>query len=210
MSNTDSTTSGTRRKPKGGNSKNEKNISSNNIITNIILHLKCKKSDLNECFSTNIQYNPCVPSVEGTSNNYYKPCELSYQIINNDNKNNKNDSVECENIKIHKPFTKKLQEISNDTTCVKEDKIITKDIYKKVKQIQYSLHTDNLANKKSDCFWCTYSFDNPTIYRKHIKINIKYMVTFVVQNAVVFLFNEHMTKYKFERYILIIYIQKQL
>ena len=97
------------RKPKGGKiiSKNEKSISSNNIITNIILHLKCKKSDLNECFSTNIQYNPCVPSVEGTSNNYYKPCELSYQIINNDNKNNKNDSVECENIKIHKPFTKK-------------------------------------------------------------------------------------------------------
>ncbi len=203
------------RKPKGGKiiSKTEKNISSSNIISNIILHLKCKKSDLNECFSTNIQYNPSVPSIEGTTNNYYKPSELSYQVINNKNdiKDNNND---CENIKIHKPFTKKSEEICNDHTCGKEEKIITKDIYNKVKQIQYSLHTNNLANKKSDCFWCTYSFDNPTIYIPKGYIKNKYQVygNFCSPEcAVAFLFNEHIdSSTKFERYNLFNHIYSKI
>ena len=39
-----------------------------------------------------------------------------------------------------------------------------KDLWKKLKNLQHSLHLNNISDKKSACFWCTYEFDNPPIY----------------------------------------------
>ena len=76
------------------------------------------------------------------------------------------------------------------------------------------MHTDNLANKKSDCFWCTYSFDNPTIYIPKAYIKNKYKVygNFCSPEcAVAFLFNEHIdSSTKFERYNLFNHIYSKI
>ena len=124
------------RKPKGGKilNKNEKVTQNNNIISNIILHLKCKTSDLKEHFTENIKYHPSIQNIEGTSTTCYKPTELSYQIINT--KNNAED--DNKNIDDKKNIDTKLSKSEN------------KDLYNKLKQMQYSLHVNNLSNKKSN------------------------------------------------------------
>ena len=42
---------------------------------------------------------------------------------------------------------------------------IDKDlIWEKIKLLKLQLHTNDIADKRSNCFWCTYCFDNPPIY----------------------------------------------
>ena len=172
------------RKPKGGKiiKKPENKSQDNNIISNIILHLKCKTTDLDSSFTDEIKYNPTLQSVEGTTTNYYKPNELSYQILLNSNE---------------------IIETNNDS-YKKNDKINNRELYNKLKNIQYSLHVNNITNKKSACFWCTYSFDNPVIYIPKSFHNDKYSVygNFCSPEcAAAFLFNEHIdSSTKFERY----------
>jgi len=40
----------------------------------------------------------------------------------------------------------------------------TKSIHEKIEALSYNLHTNNVCDKKSACFWCTYDFDNTPIY----------------------------------------------
>ena len=37
-------------------------------------------------------------------------------------------------------------------------------IWDKLKNLSYQLHNNDVYDKKSNCFWCTCSFDNPPIY----------------------------------------------
>ena len=37
-------------------------------------------------------------------------------------------------------------------------------MWQKLKQLEHNLHTNNISDKKSACFWCTCEFDNPQIY----------------------------------------------
>lgn len=199
MSETDSTKPPPKkrgRKPKGGKiitNKVEKN-NTNVIVSNVILHLKCKISDLDETFSNNIKYNPKIENIEGTMSNYYKPLELSYQVIN------KNDSSNDINM--------------NNTAELKIKKNENKTLYSKIKQLQYSLHTGNMSNKKSDCFWCTCSFDNPAIHIPKNFIQNKYNVygNFCSPEcAVAHLFHEDIdTSSKFERYSLFNHIYSEI
>lgn len=176
------------RKPKGGKiiDKTDKKNNNKVIVSNIILHLKCKSSDLKNDFTNEIQYDPEIQSIEGISSNCYKPNELSYQLISsNDNTDNNTNIIDNE----------------NDN---KNEKISNKTIYNKLKHIQFTLHSNNLSNKKSNCFWCTYNFDNPVIYIPKSYIDDKYNVygNFCSPEcAVAFLFNEHIdSSTKFERY----------
>ena len=185
------------RKPKGGKiiNKIEKDNTNNQIISNIILHLKCKTSDLHESFSNTIKYNPNIEKIEGTITNCYKPVELAYQVIN------KNDSIN--NI-----------DNQDEQYQIKQKKTEKTTIYSKIKQLQYSLHTGNVTNKKSDCFWCTCSFDNPVIYIPKNYIKKKYNVygNFCSPEcAVAYLFNEDIdTSSKFERYSLFNHIYSEI
>jgi hypothetical protein len=176
------------RKPKGGKiiNKTEKQLPTNQVITNVILHLKCKLSDINnDCIGGKIKYDPSVPSVEGTYTNNYKPSELSYEIINN-----------C----------KEIIDISNNI-----DNNITEN---KLKQLQHSLHSNNLSNKKSACFWCTCPFDNHPVYIPKSYLKNKYNVygNFCSPEcAVAHLFNEHLdSSTKFERYNLFNHIYSKI
>lgn len=188
------------RKPKGGKiiNKSEKNIPTNQIINNVILHLKCKLSDIDYSMGGKIQYDPDVPSIEGTYTNNYKPTELSYEIIN------------------HKESSNSVNNTShnNHEDKNKDQKNASKIIYNKLKQIQHSLHNNNLSNKKSACFWCTCSFDNHPIYIPKSFLKNKYNVygNFCSPEcAVAYLFNEHLdSSTKFERYNLFNHIYSKI
>ena len=42
--------------------------------------------------------------------------------------------------------------------------IPNKPIWEKLKRLSKNLHFNDISDKKSNCFWCTYPFDNPPIY----------------------------------------------
>ena len=45
-----------------------------------------------------------------------------------------------------------------------EEDTPNKPIWDKLKQLSKNLHFNDVSDKKSNCFWCTCSFDNPPIY----------------------------------------------
>ena len=77
---------------------------------------------------------------------------------------------------------------------------------KEIKELEINLH-NNSVHKRSDCFWCTCSFDNSPIYIPKSMTESKYNVygNFCSPEcACSFLFNEHIDDVtKFERYQLL-------
>ena len=53
----------------------------------------------------------------------------------------------------------KFNEIQNDNE--NNDK---KDVWEKISSLKKKLRFNNVSEKRSNCFWCTCSFDNPPIY----------------------------------------------
>jgi hypothetical protein len=45
-----------------------------------------------------------------------------------------------------------------------EDNVSLKDINTKLKELKINLYKNNMQDKKSACFWCTYEYDNPPCY----------------------------------------------
>ena len=190
------------RKPKGGKIIEENvNKQEENIITpNIILHLKCNNDDIHT-----YNNNDSIESFNITTN---KNTELSYQLINNNNinnniiteNNNNNINSNTKQTECHNPFNVN----DNQQNHIDSNKSSRKEIDDKLKELQLNLHTNNISDKKSACFWCTYEFDNPPIY----------IPKFLIQNtyhcygcfcspecSVAYLFNENIdSSIKFERY----------
>jgi hypothetical protein len=144
------------RKPKGGKIivKNENTDLSQTNISNIILHLKCSSSDINENDSTKLTYNPSVPPEIET----YNENKTNFFVYENTNESNN----------IRYAYTANE---SNNLVCSKcNDDIETpndsniKDINAKLKSLKINLYKNTLTDKKSACFWCTYEFDNPPCY----------------------------------------------
>ena len=173
------------RKPKGGKIvSNIKSIDSDNYVkTNIVLHLKCSVDDL-------------------TSNEYENKEIQSYKVSNNKNTNN---NLEYE----------VLEENNNNTEKVMVEQINTNDneekmINIKLKTLQKQLHTNDISDKKSACFWCTYDFDNLPVYIPKFKSNDSYHVYGCFcspECSVSYLMNENLdSSEKFERYHLLNFI----
>jgi hypothetical protein len=130
------------RKPKGGKiiiQHNEKN-SDYNQVTNIILHLKCTIIDL-DSYNTNLnklirdplQYDSNIP--------------MAIQSYSNDNYTIYSDTNESVNL-------------NENNAVTQNDNRVDSDIDSKLKNLKISLYQNTLSNKKSDCFWCTYQFNN--------------------------------------------------
>ena len=164
------------RKPKGGKIIQQVVPVNNNKETkpNVILHLKCSVKDLqsNTSLSSNIE-----------SFNFSSKNDLNYEIINSNQNNNINNNVNqsnnyssnynCSNLNNNDNYINNNNNNINDDNDVdmydeeyysknKENDI--RDVWKKLKVLQHNLHINNISNKKSACFWCTYDFDNPPIY----------------------------------------------
>jgi len=179
------------RKPKGGKIIQQIVPLSNIKETkpNVILHLKCSIKDLKSS-------NLLDSNLDGYS--FSNPNDLYFDIINTEKKQLNNIST-------------KLSEYECDIDSCNFDAELTKnkdndirDIWKKLKILEHNLHTNNIENKKSACFWDTCEFDNPPVYIPKHLINDTYQVYGCFcspECAVAYLMEENIdSSIKFERY----------
>ena len=182
------------RKPKGGKIVQQVITSYEHINEkpNVILHLKCSMKDLQCSNATPTNYP--VKSFSFIGKN-----DLCYEVVGTENINtntfyNDNSDKPIEN----------LNDESDDDFVKDNDK---REIWKKLKQLEYNLHVNNVHNKKSACFWDTCTFDNPPIYIPKHFINGTYQVYGCFcspECAVAHLMNESIdSSAKFERYHLL-------
>jgi hypothetical protein len=201
------------RKPKGGKIIQQIVHLNNNKDSkpNIILHLKCSLKDLqtNTLLSSNVEsfnFSECKG-------------DLSYEIINSSDvsfvKNSYLDisSENTNNNKLYNDEAFHNYDDDEEETGFNKDSD-TKEIWKKLKQLEHNLHINNISDKKSACFWCTYEFDNPPVYiPKHI-IKKSYQVYGCFcspECSTAYLMEENIdSSTKFERYHLINHIYSQI
>lgn len=180
------------RKPKGGKIINElKPIDKDSIVQhNVILHLKCNSSDLNnenvtQVLPESFQVSSQVKTETLEFNNIQDSLENEYVEVDSDDKNEDNNEELNSNISM-------------------------KHIWKKIKELQKIFYFNNVYSKKSACFWCTCEFDNPAIYIPKYQMNENYHVYGCFcspECSVSFLMNENIdTSQKFERYQMLNYI----
>ena len=178
------------RKPKGG--KIIQQVVPNNIIKeekqNIIIHLKCTMKDLS---------NPQEQIPES-----YSKTEYNYDIIGS------------EHISSFIDNNKNYEEDYDDENENFNTKDAQKNVWNKLKQLEYNLHINAMCNRKSACFWCTYDFDNPPIYIPKHFINSTYHVYGCFcspECGVAYLMNENIdSSTKFERYHLFNHIYTKI
>jgi len=131
------------RKPKGGKiitKINEKINLDEHKKPNIILQLKCSSKDLGDELSapdgeSNIK-SYAVTNHKQSSINYEQYNDISYAAPTA-----KNNSMPCE-----------------------EDDTEIKEIWEKLRILKLKLHLNEVSDKRSHCFWCTCSFDNPPVF----------------------------------------------
>lgn len=210
------------RKPKGGKIViNPITITTNSMNEhNVILHLKCNQDDLKMALTLStdeVIYQPIIQNVENFC--FDNSSKLSFESIDNDIDNNSSYQSLNEDIKnshnqtINQPnqvTTHSInQGISPATNLViknneDETKISNKVLCEKIKELTVNLHNNTLYNKKSDCFWCTFNFDNPPIYIPKYELSGKYFCYGCFcspECATAFLFKEPIdTSTRFERY----------
>ena len=153
------------------------------VKINVVLHLKCNSSDLNT-------YNESVNILDNYKfTQSSKTNDLNYTLynVNDTSKTNK---------------TKKIIETEDDNI---------KKIWTKLDILSNCLHTNNICDKKSACFYCTYEFDNNPIYIPKYELNNIYHVYGCFcspECACGFLMNEYNidTTTRFERYYLLNYL----
>jgi len=168
---------------------------------NIILHLKCSLKDLqnNSTVENDIQsYN---------SFNFQNKIPLNYDLINNEKY-----STQDLNIITSTKFPIEEELELEEEKSVKENDI--RDIWKKLKVLEHNLHLNNVNDKKSACFWCTYEFDNPPIYipKHYIKDSYHVYGCFCSPEcATAYLMEENIdSSAKFERYHLLNHIYSKI
>jgi len=205
------------RKPKGGKII-QQILLSNNIKENkpnIILHLKCSMKDLqNNLFENNINgydFSSCKKEFLYeiiTKNDYNYDNTTNVNLLNatiEENILNDCNHTECQDIDSAHIYN------NNNNNNKKHD---LKDLWKKLKTLEYSLHLNNISDKKSACFWCTYEFDNPPIYipKHYIKDSYHVYGCFCSPEcATAYLMEENIdSSTKFERYHLLNHIYSKI
>jgi len=206
------------RKPKGGKIVQNNTITtvSNNHIPNIILHLKCSTTDLQKNkFISNINYEPSIQTVDTFQFETSKTCELTYSDIDygtSNSINKPNDSPMSYTISVDEPANSILSNTKLNIVEEPEIKDVdeTHQLWNKLKELTYQLHTNTITDKKSACFWCTCDFDNPMILIPKYELNNTYQCYGCFcspECAGAFLFKESIdTSTKFERYHLLNHI----
>jgi hypothetical protein len=188
------------RKPKGGKIiQNNFSLETNKSHEpNIIMHLKCGESDLvqNSFIASNV-YEPNVPPVETFQFENNKSNDLCYSVID----------YGVKDYTSKKEYNEIQSEQKESRTNENDD---MSQIWGKLKELTYQLHTNSISDKKSACFWCTCDFDNPTILIPKFELNKMYHCYGCFcspECATAFLFEEAIdTSTRFERYHLLNHI----
>jgi hypothetical protein len=201
------------RKPKGGKIIQQV-IPVDSLINdkpNVILHLKCSMKDLQNSINSN-----SVDSYAFNAKN-----NLCYDVIGSENINSVNTYFSDKN-NMTSNALKTVNNCFNDYNYDEEDdeddnntnKDATKELWKKLKQLEHNLHINNVNNKKSACFWDSCDFDNPPIYIPKHFINGTYHVYGCFcspECGVAYLMNENIdSSTKFERYHLFNHIYTKI
>tara|TARA_B110000285_G_C15129747_1_gene622743 strand:- start:2416 stop:3420 length:1005 start_codon:yes stop_codon:yes gene_type:complete len=198
------------RKPKGGKIiVNQPLKTDNNFVkTNVILHLKCNLKDINSNVNLLSESEKCINSLDIYDNG--KMNEINFQALSTESIANTRDIRQVEATSNDKSKTEP-ETIDNEPNT---QNTTYKNIWKKLKELQNELNTNNISDKKSACFWCTYDFDNPSIYIPKFKIRNSYHVYGCFcspECASSYLMNENIdTSIKFERYQLLNYIYSKV
>ena len=194
---------------------------------NIILHLKCCLKDLKN--------NLFVNNLNGF--NFDNKSDLTYDIISNNNcntinnntSNNNNDlnlfnchkenninnfiSEDLNNDIIYNEINNNNNNNNKENLNDEKDNNI-KEVWKKLKILEHNLHINNISDKKSACFWCTYDFDSPCIYIPKHFLKDSYHVYGCFcspECATAYLMDENIdTSSKFERYHLLNHIYSKI
>ncbi len=179
------------RKPKGG-----KIVQPSSIIEtykeekpNVILHLKCFLKDIKELHS----------EFSKIDNFNFNNTEYGFDLYGNSNEiniSNYNTTTSINDLD-------NINSDEDDYDDNNKDKL--KELWNKLRQLGHNLHTNNINNKKSCCFWDTCEFDSPPVYIIKHFINGSYQAEGCYcspECAVAHLFsNKNIdTSTKFERY----------
>jgi hypothetical protein len=200
------------RKPKGGKiiAKQLEISQPSTQSTNIILHLKCSLSDINNIpsvkLSNPLDYNPTIPPEIKTYNTnsffmYKSPDTNDFAYTT------KEEEHIC---KICKSKEVAEQEVAAEPAVFEldsDEQINIKDINHKLKNLKINMYKNTLDDKKSACFWCTYDFDNNACYIPKYEIDghiYGYGSFCRPECAVAYLMKENIDdSQKFERYHLL-------
>lgn len=140
------------RKPKGGKiiQQTVQLNSDKEVKPNVILHLKCCLKDLHT--------NTLIDN-DFDSFNFVNKNQLLYNII----KENTQFINSEETFKNNNDYNYDDNENNDDDDKQNNDTDV-REVWRKLKLLEHNLHTNNICDKKSACFWCTCDFDNPPIY----------------------------------------------
>ena len=158
------------RKPKGGKLVTSDTANNGPIYSakNVILHLKCSTKDMGIEDSElslidPLTYNPNVPphikSYDPTDHNQY------FNLKHQDNQTHIDNNTTAYPANIHATS----DVCSTCNTQLKynnnEDNSDTDNIIEtKLRELKISFYRNNVHDKRSACFWCTYEFDNQPCY----------------------------------------------
>lgn len=179
------------RKPKGGKIIPVAKPTSNIIekSKNVILHLKCCLNDL--------EVNGKETTISG-----YNAINNDFELLNNSVNNNVND------IQFNVKDTNTLNNISH--VEINNSDVIKEEVLNKINTLKLNLSKNNISDKRSACFWCTYEFHNPPIFIPKRERSDGYEVYgcfCTPECGVAYLMNEMIdSSIKFERYQLMNYI----
>ena len=168
------------------------------------MHLKCGVNDLvQNTFISTVNYDSNAAPVETFQFDNNKTTELGYSIIDYGVKEKSLPKNE-----IYEPMTNNESNRDNKHTTGESDD--SRQLWSKLKELTYQLHTNSISDKKSACFWCTCGFDNPTILIPKYELNKMYHCYGCFcspECATAYLFEESIdTSTRFERYHLLNHI----
>ena len=219
------------RKPKGGKivkNIDNKNSDRNEIKTNIILHLKHindngapfveprflslnkikKNVDLNE-----ININSNNANLAAMNSNNMNSNNMNSNNMNSNNMNSNNMNSNNMNSNNMNPNNINSNNMNSNNVKIKNTNINHNDnssqlLWDKIRRLKISLHKNDIGDKRSGCFWCTYDFDNPPIYIPKQKLKNNSVEVYGCfcspECAVAFLKNEPLdTSVLWERYSLL-------
>lgn len=206
------------RKPKGGKiiQQTFTTDKKNDNEPNVILHLRCSLTDLtnNENYTSKYTYNPSIETIQSFQFDNSKIDNFLIDPVNMDNDNNiSNNSIlnrnthhNDDNVHIHTD----IADNSSMMDCNKKSCLSKNEIWEKLNTLKVNLHNNNIYDKRSACFWCTYEFDNPSIFIPKYEFKNSYQVYGCFcspECAVAHLMNEKIdSSVKFERYQLLNHI----
>jgi len=137
---------------------------------NVILQLKCSIREIDEYIHKsnwkfqNVSYNPTVPtdieayednSLHKSFGNYSSSITTEVPVLN----------TPSANLIKHTEMTSNDTNHSKCTCCLLEEKNVLNEIeIQKIKQLKIAFYKNEMKDKKADCFWCSYPYDNDPCY----------------------------------------------